>query len=385
MSKRKQLIKRIAVLISSRATSCWCKLEGIMTFAHTCPDWEITLVTSENVAEIRRTLRDVNPDGVIVTKVDEGTAPCLASITAPVVIEGLNSDDPALRDRDRTCFVTNDLALAGRKIARHAHTYGYRSFLCVGKAGLPWEKTQFNAFENELAKFDCNTRRLDAPFSTAKLLAALKSLPPHAAVFAADDHVAVDILAIARRNGFDVPHQFGIIGVGNYQLRCDNSHPPLTSLELRFAHGGYLAAQRLKTLLHGGLVPKVSFILPGSVCDRQSLPPIHAPRSLATDLAIAFIGQNAQKPIEVQDVVAAADVSRRSLENLFRRELSASIAEKIRDARLELLSRKIKDVDANLSDVCHACGWSHAAHAMRLFKRRFGVTMSEYRSNPPAT
>ena len=193
------------------------------------------------------------------------------------------------------------------------------------------------------------------------------------------------MLDFARKNGIAVPQRFGVIGVSNLDIQCNNSHPTLTSLEQNFAHGGYLAAQRLKTLMDGGIVPEVSYYTPGNICERNSLPALHARHSLAVDLATAFIERNVRKPIEVPDVVAAAGVSRRTLENLFRSELSASIAGTIRKMRLDHLAAQLSAPDIPISSICLDCGWSHVAHAMRLFKARFGMTMRAYRNQNRAT
>ena len=79
------------------------------------------------------------------------------------------------------------------------------------------------------------------------------------------------------------------------------------------------------------------------------------------------------------DVVSAAGVSRRTLENLFRRELGSSVAAKIRDVRLDHLANELSRSDVPVGEICLSCGWPHAAHAMRLFKHRFGKTMGEWR------
>ena len=169
------------------------------------------------------------------------------------------------------------------------------------------------------------------------------------------------------------------MGVSNFTALCDNSHPPLTSIDQNFAEGGYLAAKRLHTMLSGGIVPEISHYPPGKVHERESLPQIGAQHSLATDLALAFISRNVSNPIEVPDVVSAAGVSRRTLENLFRRELGSSVAAKIRDVRLDHLANELSRSDVPVGEICLSCGWPHAAHAMRLFKRRFGKTMGEWR------
>lgn len=377
MKNGKSDTRRIAILVPSGGTSNWRKLEGIMAFAGKCPEWEVAVLTSESLATIKRELRSFRPDGLICTHLDKDAMAHVASLSLPTVI-AFGPHGTSSRPANAK-HVISDCEKIGRIIARHVYSRGYRSFLCVGKSGSAWERDRFDAFEKEIARFGCRTLRLDAPYAQASLLDALKALPPRSAVFAADDNVGVAVLDLARRNGLDVPRRFGVIGVSDLAIQCENSHPPLTSLDQNFAHGGYLAAQRLKTLFSGGIVPEISYYPPGSVHERESLPSIDAMHSLPVDLAVAFISRNTGRPIEVPDVVAASGVSRRTLENLFRRELSASVAETIRKNRLNHLAARLRESDAPVSIVCEECGWAHTSHAMRLFKTRFGSTMSDWR------
>lgn len=377
MKNVKYGMKRVAVLVPSGATSNWRKLEGIMAFARTCPGWEVAVITSERLTTIRRELRSFRPDGIICARLDEPAMAHVASLSLPTVIAFDPNETPSRPANAK--YVMSDGAKIGGIVARHVYSRGYRSFLFVGRLGRPWERERFRAFEKELARFQCRTSRLDAPYTQASLLDALKALPPRSAVFAADDNAGVAVLDLARRNGLDVPRRFGVIGVSDLTIQCDNSHPPLTSLDQNFAHGGYLAAQRMKTLLSGGIVPDVSHYPPGAVHERESLPPIDAMHSLPVDLATAFIAQNTDRPIEVPDTVKISGVSRRTLENLFRRELSSSIAKTIRNTRLDLLAARLRESDAPVSRICAECGWEHPTHAMRLFKTRFRTTMADWR------
>jgi LacI family transcriptional regulator len=371
--------KRVAVLVPSGATSNWRKLEGIMAFARTCPGWEVAVITSERLATIKRELRSFRPNGLICGHLDETSMAHISSLSLPTVIAFAPNE--TLTKPTNAKYVMSDGVKIGRIIARHVYSRGYRIFLCVGKLGRPWESERFDAFEKELARFNCPVSRLDAPYSQASLLERLKNLPPRSAVFAADDNVGVAVLDLARRNGLDVPRNFGVIGVSNLTIQCENSHPPLTSLDQNFTHGGYLAAQRLKTLLSGGIVPDFSYYQPGSVQERESLPAIDAMHSLPVDLAMACIARNKNRPIEVPDVVVASGVSRRTLENLFQKELSSSIAETIRNVRLDHLAAQLRGSNAPISQICDECGWAHPSHAMRLFKIRFGITMATFRQN----
>jgi DNA-binding LacI/PurR family transcriptional regulator len=369
--------KRIAVIIPYNSPSTWRKLEGIMTFARLRPEWEIALVSYDSPAAVRRAVRKANPNGIICARLDEKTMAYVTSLSLPTVV-AFHPDDTQAKPKGAT-YVISDGQLIGRAVARHARARGYRSFLCVGRFGAEWENERFTAFESEISKFGGRSERLSAPFSQDALQKALEALPPRSAVFAADDIVAVEILNLAHRKGLDVPQRFGVVGVSDFTALCENSHPPLTSLDQDFARGGYLAAQRLDTILKGGIVPKTSYYPPGKIHERDSLPQVSAHHSLATDLAMAFIARNVAQPIEVPDVVSAAGVSRRTLENLFRHELKSSVAGKIRQARIEHLAKEISRSDAPINEICLSCGWPHAAHAMRLFKKRFNSTMGEWR------
>ena len=336
---------------------------------------ELLRTTNLPIADIA--LRKSSPDGIICARTDEKAMAYIASLSLPTVV-AFNPDETQARPKN-AAYVVSDGRLIGRAVARHVRARGYSDFLCVGRFGAEWEDERFTAFETEISKFGCHSERLAAPFSHDTLLNALEKLPPRSAVFAADDFVAVDVLNLSRRNSLAVPQRFGVIGVSDFTALCDNSHPPLTSLDQDFAQGGYLAAQRLDSLLKGGIPPKISYYPPGKVHERESLPQVSAHHSIATDLALAFIARNVSKPIEVPDVVAAADVSRRTLENLFLRELKSSVAAKIRQLRLDHLAGELTRTDTPINEIYTSCGWSHAAHAMRLFKQHFGTTMGEWR------
>lgn len=354
-----------------------------MTFARTRPEWEVSLVPYEQLGSVKLALRSFKPDGIICARLDEKAMALVASLSLPTAI-AFHPAETKARPK-RVAYVMGDGCQMGRAVARHMYSRGYRSFLCVGRFGVEWENERFSAFEGEMDKFGCPVARLEAPFSRERLVASLEGLPPRSAVFAADDVVAADILNIAKRERIDVPRRFGVMGVSNFTALCDNSHPPLTSIDQNFEQGGYLAAKRLHTMLSGGIVPEITHYPPGKVHERESLPQISARHSLATDLALAFIARNVASPIEVPDVVSAAGVSRRSLENLFRSELSSSVAAEIRNARLGHLAEKVACSDAPIANVCLECGWPYAAHAMRLFKHRFGYTIGEWRRKNRAT
>ena len=72
--------------------------------------------------------------------------------------------------------------------------------------------------------------------------------------------------------------------------------------------------------------------------------------------------------------------SRRLLELRFREATGKSLLDAIRDTRLELACKLLRDGNAPIGAVAASCGYASDAALKAVFKRKFGVTMSEWRS-----
>lgn len=97
--------------------------------------------------------------------------------------------------------------------------------------------------------------------------------------------------------------------------------------------------------------------------------------------AVAFIKRNSDMPINVTDVTRYLDVSRRSLEERFRKALNRSPAEEIRFARLKVLKRHLRKSSQPLAEISAQAGFSCENAMLRFFKRMTGLTPGEYRRN----
>ena len=95
---------------------------------------------------------------------------------------------------------------------------------------------------------------------------------------------------------------------------------------------------------------------------------------------IQFISQNANRPIDVSDVVRHLHVSRRLADLRFREFGGGSIAEAIRKARLKLVATRLRETDLPIGSIASACGFDNLQHLANAFRREYGMTMSAYRS-----
>ena len=95
--------------------------------------------------------------------------------------------------------------------------------------------------------------------------------------------------------------------------------------------------------------------------------------------AIDFIENNANRQIQVRDVVEHVSVSRRELERRFKKSSSRSIHGEIKLAKVKLISRILLESSDNISEIALKLGFADAAHIARYFKDIEGICPLEYR------
>jgi len=79
------------------------------------------------------------------------------------------------------------------------------------------------------------------------------------------------------------------------------------------------------------------------------------------------------------DVATHLGVSRRLADLRFRQMTGISILEAILDRRFDELKRHLRDSDVPIEKLIKACGFRTMGNAKNLFKKRYGVSMREYR------
>ena len=95
--------------------------------------------------------------------------------------------------------------------------------------------------------------------------------------------------------------------------------------------------------------------------------------------ALTFIQQNVRKGIGVRDVVAYLHVSRPLDDLRFREIRGESVLTTITKVRLDELQRNLSETDEPIESLTRKLGWDSPNYPKNLFKRKFGMTMSDYR------
>lgn len=92
--------------------------------------------------------------------------------------------------------------------------------------------------------------------------------------------------------------------------------------------------------------------------------------------AEAFIVQNLAEPIGVDQIAAAAGLSRSQLARLYRQTLGLGPAERLRDYRLSAARRLLANGRMSVKEVAHAVGFRWVHHFIRAYRARRGHTPS---------
>lgn len=98
--------------------------------------------------------------------------------------------------------------------------------------------------------------------------------------------------------------------------------------------------------------------------------------------AVAYLEEHASEVVSVPDVAAAARVSVRSLQTLFRRHLGVTPLEHLHGIRLEAARRDLLDADSrqgtrSVQDVAVRWGFGNSGRFARIYAARFGERPSD--------
>lgn len=206
----------------------------------------------------------------------------------------------------------------------------------------------------------------------------LEQLPKPAAVMVCSDRVATVVLSVCESLSLRIPDEVALLGVDNYELRCEFSRVPLSSIDANHTGIGYEAAMLLHRLLEGAVPPREPIRVPhNGVFVRRSTQRSSADPDVAA--AAAFIRQHLDEPITVDNVAAHVHLSRSTLERRFRRHLGHAPGDELRLARLERARHMLLHTDLPLIQIVVATGFASQSYFTRAFARHFGSTPSAYR------
>ena len=283
--------------------------------------------------------------------------------------------------------VSHDSVATGRLAAKELLLTGFHSFAFVPYPQPRfWSDDRERGFKDALALngLTCETfaggRHSPQSVVWQKALRCwVTQLPKPCGIFAANDSIAAEVLTAAAHAELDVPREIAVCGVDNFAPICESTTPSLTSVQPDFTGEGRLAAELLDRMMEGEPpVRRESAVGIRTIVARDST----AAQSQAgrfVQRVLAYIGREATSGIGVGDVAKRFKVSPSLLELRFRQFQKESLYSAILRIRLEEVRRRLRETDAPIEQITFDCGWENPLPPKVLFKKRFGVTMREWR------
>ena len=356
-----------------RGIARYSALNGPWTFYRKPPDY-LNAGPGHDLEE----LQSWQPDGIVCSM---NQAQELSQLKVPII-----GYDP-VNYTGQVPYVDSDDAETGRLAAKHLLDHGHRNFAFCGFDNRPWSQRRCNAFSQTIQQAggtlnlykqvqDAASRAKEEPL----LKEWIQSLPKPIGLFCANDDRAASVMEICRVLEFSVPEDISIIGADDDEYICELQNPPLSSVQVAAEQAGYEAAQLLHQIMQGKASMQGQRIpaLAVGITARQSTDMLMV-QNEAVRKALCFIRENANKPIQVNDVVAVTGLSHRSLNDQFHAALGSSIVKQLTRARIDTICQLLTNTEMRVHEIASTVGYEDDRHFSRYFKRATGLTPLAYR------
>lgn len=350
-------------------------------------DWRVEEIELLRLKEpVSKAIRFWKPDGIILEGSGNNTPSRRFFGNIPIV--HLDPDNRTFANPS-AFTVTNDAERIAELAVDELQRTGCGHFAFIGwtkRSG--WSHRREHHFCERLERLGKRCSVLNDPWTygnkadfAMRLRPFLASLPRPCGIFTANDGIAAAVLDICNMDGIRIPGELFVIGVDDNPVVCDNLRPSLTSIRPGFVEGGRMAARMLARLMKDPTIPTEKvFYKPIGTTARLSTRRILAhPNRISR--ALDLIRQQACNGLKAADVVRSMGVSERLAEMQFRAATGKRITEEIIDIRLERVFELLSHPYQAIAPIAHLCGWESDVFLKRLFKRRTGMSMREWRSS----
>lgn len=250
-----------------------------------------------------------------------------------------------------------------------------------------WTDRRYKAFVDTLREhgYTGDIPRFFAQDSTPdvnckEFASLIAKLPKPVAVFAANDRIARDLVCFADINRIIIPEEVAILGVDDESVLCTTSPIEISSIKIEHHRLGRIAFQLMLHMIDGEPArDKVILCPPIRVIERASTRR-NTPSDKYVTRATDFIRRANASQLSVGTVVTACGASRSYLEKHFKRETGRTILEAINDRVLDDARKLLLDTDMPIALIAHQTGFSTTSSLCALFRRRYDMSMSEFRN-----
>ena len=381
---------KMLVILDMRHAVSRDVVAGIFRFAAVSHRWEVQVAGAHPSNNPLEKFTNWRPDACIIDSTCQSMQRSdFMSIAGKVTIF-VNTPPPKDWRRHHAIIKTNDRAFADAA-ARHLRKKGLSNFGFVGSPlNERWSVARMRFFRAALKDMGFSASVFDeippSDWSAHQnaLIEWLDKLPKPCGIWAAFDQRAKHIIDACNAAGLTIPDQIQVLGTDNETYICEQTLPSLSSIMPNFESGGFAAAQYIDNHLdkkanEAKAKTTLFFNLKG-VVERLSTADVNG-TARHVEFARDFIRKHATSGIDVPSIAAAIGISTRLLQRNYRAVTGRTVLEDLQTAKLERVKEMLRETTTPIDTIGPMCDFQSTAHLKTLFKKRFGKTMSDYRSS----
>lgn len=373
---------KVVVGIKMQSHAGQRKLSGIYKFLSGKYMWEITLLRSvEELSRdfINQTRRKTNGYLISLHEPKE-IRQALVKTGKPIVFLD-EIDVNSIIGNENASFLKTDQHAVGAMAANYFLGINrFASYGFVNAIGnIHWSVEREKGFTSALARKNITAHVYDS--DSQKLSDWIKELPKPAAIFAAFDDRAVDVINVCNARKIKIPKDVMVLGAGNDELVCTSCRPTISSVNIPFDAHGFAAARELQAKMMLPIRKSRILRTPNefTISQRQTTSDKTLVSALVHD-GLAFISAFATSGIKVPDVINHLKVSRRLADLRFRQATRKSILQTITETQINEAKRLLLSTTLSISEIASRCGFSNANYFKNVFYRTVGESPRAWRN-----
>lgn len=317
----------------------------------------------------------------IIAQLTDVNIELLNDLNIPIIVQNY-------RDRNKAVSnLTGDYFNTGVMAAKFFLNRGYRNFAFYGFKGAIWSRERADGYSHEIEKQEYklailendNKDREEWSYNHTVLGNWLQSLPKPVALFACDDHFALQISETCNVYNINVPDDIAILGVDNDDLLCNISDPPLSSIVLDVENGGYNAGKLLHQLITKEITEPFNIVVNPLIIERRKSTEKYAVSDKNIRTILNYIEKNYANHLSVEELVKQVPLSRRVLEKKFKEETGESLYQYIQNYRIDQFTRLLITTDYSLFEAALQSGFENYKNVSRVFRKYKSLSPAEYR------
>ena len=317
----------------------------------------------------------------IIAQLSDVNIELLNDLNIPIIVQNY-------RDRNKAVSnLTGDYFNTGVMAAKFFLNRGYRNFAFYGFKGAIWSRERADGYSHEIEKQgyklavleNDNKDKEEWSYNHTVLGNWLQSLPKPVALFACDDHFALQISETCNVYNINVPDDIAILGVDNDDILCNISDPPLSSIVLDVENGGYNAGKLLHQLITKEITEPFNIVVNPLIIERRKSTEKYAVSDKNIRTILNYIEKNYANHLSVEELVKQVPLSRRVLEKKFKEETGESLYQYIQNYRIDQFTRLLITTDYSLFEAALQSGFENYKNVSRIFRKYKSLSPAEYR------